>query len=151
MAHYYFETDDEGEITRVLKDGQPHDGGFVLEQAFAIVRVYFKAADKILSEIAENEEQERCRMVGLNAFLMSMTGLEAFTNVYFHLRALDLGSEAILTRLAKRSGGLRKRITELLALTPDGPLIDQDSLMDRLHHLVQLRNSIVHPAGLHRR
>lgn len=45
--------------------------------------------------MSEQENGNELRGSGLQSFVMSLTGLEAFANTYFHIRGNELGSAAI--------------------------------------------------------
>ena len=129
----------------MFKDGEPHQDPVRLEQLFSVVTIYFKLATFNLGQMAQQERGEGRRYFGLQSFLMSLTGLEAFTNTFFHLRGQELGNNAILKRIEQSYGSLSQKIRELIALTPDGPIRDQDQLINQIFMLSQLRNEIVHP------
>lgn len=49
MAHFYIDSNDDGSVRRILRDGELHAEGVSLEQLFSIVTLYFKlAASNIL-------------------------------------------------------------------------------------------------------
>ena len=145
VPHFVFEANEDGSIARILKDGQPHGGSVRLEQLYSVVTIYFRLAADHLTRMAGLDDRNQRRAAGLQAFLMSLTGLEAFTNTFFHLRAQELGSEAIMTRIRQTHGSLSRKIGDLIALTPEGHLTDQEQLLERIFELSQLRNDIVHP------
>ena len=145
MPHYVFESDDGGNIVRILKDGQPHDQSVHLEQLYSIVTIYFRLASEHLAQMASLQECNARRCAGLQSFLMGLTGLEAFTNTFFQLRAQELGSEEMIARIAKTHGSLSRKISDLVAMTPDGPLVDQEALVKRIFELSQLRHELMHP------
>lgn len=145
MAHFTFESNEDGTVRRILKDGLPYDQPVKLEQVFSVVTIYFKLAAFNLNQMAAQEDSDVRRGFGLQSFLMSLTGLEAFTNTFFHLRAQELGNTAMLQRIEQSHGSLTRKIVDLVAMTPDGPLRDQDQLIDRIYALSQLRHEIMHP------
>lgn len=145
MPHFIFDSNEDGTIARILKDGQPHDEAVRLEQAFSIVTTYFRLAASNVARMEGEAQRDARRSLGLQSFLMSLTGLEAFTNTYFHLRARELDSQTIISRIEQTHGSLSRKIEELVAMTGDGPLVDQDALIQRVFELAQLRNELVHP------
>ena len=145
MPHFVFETNDDGTIRRVLKDGMAHDGAVVLEQHFSVVTTYFRFAARNLRMLGVAETSEDRRFYGLQSILMSMTGLEAFTNTYFHQRAEELGNDGMLARIGQSHGSITRKITDLLEMSGDAPLQGQVALIQRLWELSQLRNEMVHP------
>lgn len=145
MPHFQYQLGDDDEISQILKDGQPHTQSIRLEQVYSIVTIYFRMAAAHLEQMPDLEDRNARRAAGLQSFLMSLTGLEAFTNTYFHLRARELGDEPMIARIAQSHGSLSRRIVDLVAMTPDGPLVDQAALIQRVFELSKLRNEIVHP------
>lgn len=145
MPHFTFELNEDGTILQMLKDGNPYQKEVKLEQLFSIVTIYFKLAQHNLFQMTELERSDERRSYGLQAFLMSLTGLEAFINTYFHLRGRQLNNSKIVRRVAQSHGSLSKKISELIELSPDGPIHDQDQLIARIFELSQIRNDIVHP------
>ncbi len=85
MPHFTWITDEEGIFTQVLKDGEPYEGRVKLEQVYAIVRTYFRLAKVDLDHMCNAADDDERRFWGLQAFLMSLTGIEAFTNTFFPL------------------------------------------------------------------
>ena len=144
MAHYNVDVAEDGSVQRILRDGE-QAVDIRLEQHFSIARIYFRLAAMNLHQLEGASESEDRRGYGLQSFLMGLTGLEAFTNTYFHQRAQELGSDAILGRLRQTHGSLTMKLRDLVDLTGDGPLRDQEALITRVHGLAQLRNDVVHP------
>ncbi|MBV7519029.1 hypothetical protein [Ensifer sp. ENS12] len=145
MPHFAFDMDEDGTVRRILRDGEPHQGAVRLEQLQSIVTIYFRLAVFNLEQMSRDEESDRLRCFGLQSFLMSLTGLEAFINTYFHHLGRELNNEAVLKRVQQSHGSLSQKIRELIALTLDGPIRDQDQLIDKVFTLSQMRNEIVHP------
>ncbi|TPI37396.1 hypothetical protein FJ414_13665 [Mesorhizobium sp. B3-1-6] len=145
MPDFVIELQEDGTIRQVFKDGEPHQGAVRLEQLFSVVTVYFKLAALNLDSMIKQEQGEQRRWFGLQSFIMSLTGLEAFTNTFFYLRGQELRSGALLKRVGQSHGSLSKKIKELIALTPDRPMRDQDRLINEIFALSQLRNEVVHP------
>src|SRR3546814_14374322 len=73
---------------------------FSLESPNSIARTYFEIAIRELAAMkAENDpdyDGAENRRHGLQAFLMSLVGTEAFLNVYFHVAGLQTGSEKVV-------------------------------------------------------
>lgn len=145
MPHYLFEYNVDGTISRILRDGQPIEQGVRLEQMYSVVTTYFTIASQNLHQMQQNNTDATRRYFGLQSFVMSLTGMEAFTNTYFHLRAQELENNEMLDRIAQTHGSLSRKIADLLEMTPDPPLRDQDMLINRIWQFSQMRNEIVHP------
>jgi hypothetical protein len=145
MALFVIETNEDGSTSRILKDGQPHVGAVTLEQWNSIVKIYFDLAQQNLLQIEEGMPNEVRRKLGLQSFIMSLTGLEAFTNTYFRIRADELHNEQMLARINQTHGSLSRKIEELIHLSGDGPIENQANLIDRIYRMSQLRNDVLHP------
>ncbi|PZR51473.1 MAG: hypothetical protein DI537_56405, partial [Stutzerimonas stutzeri] len=145
MAHYHLETNDDGSIRRILRDGEPNSTSVSLEQLFSIVTLYFKVAGSNLQLLEKEDSKPLRRAYGVQEFIMSLTGVEAFTNTYFKLRGDELADPRLAERVGKRHGSVTRKIEELLAMTPEGTIEDQATIIARLHELTLLRNTLVHP------
>jgi hypothetical protein len=145
MAHYHLETNDDGSIRRILRDGETNSTSVSLEQLFSIVTLYFKVAGSNLQLLEKEDSKPLRRAYGVQAFIMSLTGVEAFTNTYFKLRGDELADPRLAERVGKRHGSVTRKIEELLAMTPEGTIENQATIIARLHELSLLRNTLVHP------
>ncbi|MEN3974599.1 hypothetical protein [Emcibacter sp. SYSU 3D8] len=145
MPHFDIETTEGGSVRRILRDGEPYNESVSLEPLFSVVTVYFQAAAANLHLLDNEATRERRRAYGVQSFVMSLTGVEAFTNTYFRLRANELSNQRMLERIVQRHGSLTNKIRELLAMTPQSAIEDQDMILDRVHALSLLRNDLVHP------
>jgi hypothetical protein len=145
MPHFSLTLDESGNVQQLLRDGQPVQGT-ALEQHYSVVSGYFRSAQSNLDAMEAATDSKVRRSLGLQSFLMSLTGLEAFANTYFHALALDSGGEQqIIGRIRQSHGSLSRKITDLIALSGLPRLIGQESLIQRVFELTQLRNEIVHP------
>lgn len=145
MSHFTVQTNEDGTIAQILRDGHPYGEGVKLEPPHQIVSTYFKIAARNLAAMQGTQESELLRSYGLQAFLMSLTGVEAFTNVFFQLVARELNKPDLLAKVNKASGSLIERLRVCLTLAFDQPLPAQDALLERIGQLYRLRNQIVHP------
>jgi hypothetical protein len=145
MADFVFDVDVDGTIKRITKDGQPNTARVVLEQHYSIVTVYFKSASYNINQMRKFEDSSVRRMFGMQSFIMCLTGLEAFTNTFFHQRSNELKNESITALLKKNHGSLSKKIEKLIELSFETKIRDQDLLVNKLFEYSQLRNEIVHP------
>ncbi|KXF75263.1 hypothetical protein ATN84_18485 [Paramesorhizobium deserti] len=145
MPHFDLEVGEDGTVTQVRKDGDPYKAAVQLEQVYTVVSTYFRLASDHLRAMSEQESANELRGSGLQSFVMSLTGLEAFANTYFHVRGNQLGSAAILQRLEQRSGTLSRKFADLIAMTPEQFVTDQATLIDRIFQFSNLRNTIMHP------
>lgn len=145
MPHFTILTDDDGSVRQLLVDGVPHEGGIKLEQVFAIVSTYFKLAADNLHVMASCNDDELLRKYGLQSFLMSLTAIEAFTNVFFTLLGMQKENSELLKVAGRRSGPLLKRLRACLGLAFAEPLSEQELLLEQIGRLYSLRNQIVHP------
>ena len=86
MPHFEYEFNDDDTIRQVTKDGVPLARGTTLEMPQGIVQTYYKAAYRHLQAMTLHaEDHELNRHHGLQCFIMSLVGVEAFLNVFFHL------------------------------------------------------------------
>lgn len=145
MAHYHLEPDDDGSIRRILRDGEPNLNSVALEQLVSIVTLYFKVAGSNLQLLEQEESPPLRRAYGVQAFIMSLTGVEAFANTYFKLRGDEIADPRLAERVGQRHGSVTRKIEELIAMTPEGAIEDQATIIARLHELSLLRNNLVHP------
>lgn len=145
MPHFDFILNEDGSIAQTLRDGVLHNEGVSLEPAPQIVSTYFKIAQAQLASMRDAKASEHRRAAGLQAFLMSLTGVEAFTNVFFQMLALEFNKPDVLARVSEKYGSLVKRLTDCIELSFDEPLPDQGALLERIQKLYGFRNSIVHP------
>jgi hypothetical protein len=145
MADFFIELNDDDTIRRILRDGVPDESGVRLEQLYSVVTIYFQLAKLNLAQMRATEDAERKRGHGLQAFLMSLTGLEAFTNTYFLLRAQQLDNTAVEQRIGQTHGSLTRKIRELINLTGDPEVHEQAGLLDRIFGLSEMRNALMHP------
>jgi len=145
MPHFHIETNDDDSVRQIWRDGVPHLEGAHLEQLYAIVTLYFKVAGANIQNIEQERKTSLRRAYGVQSFVMALTGLEAFTNTYFKLRAGELDNEVMVKRVSQKHGSLTNKIKELLAMTPEVQIEGQVMVLDKLHELSQLRNALVHP------
>lgn len=145
MPHYHIDTHENGSIRRILRDGELQPESVSLEPLFSIGTLYFKLAVSNLQLLEREDSKPLRRAYGVQAFIMSLTGVEAFTNTYFKLRGHELVDTRLEERVGQRHGSLTRKIEQLMAMTPEGAIEDQVRIIERLHDLSQLRNDLVHP------
>lgn len=148
LAHFHFEEKDSptGKITAVYKDGKPLTDGMRLEMPDAIVQTYFKSALRNLSRMTQSEDdQEDNRHHGVQAFLMSLVGLEAFLNVYFHMIGREKNLPEIVDMATKRKINVETKIAHLPFKAFGLHLAGQKTLNKKARELYDLRSAIVHP------
>lgn len=144
MPHFTWITDEEGVVRQTFKDGELYEGHVRLEQVYAIVSTYFRLAAADLDHMGNATSDEQRRFWGLQAFLMSLTGVEAFTNTFFRLHGMQTNSPELIAR-AEQQGPLAPRLRDCIQLAFSQPLEDQDVLLERIRDLYRMRNQIVHP------
>lgn len=89
MPDFLIELNKDGTIRQTYKDGMPIPGA-KLEMRESIVQTYFKACEKNLLEMKKiTDDSDLRRLFGLQSFLMSLLGVEAFLNVFFHAVARE--------------------------------------------------------------
>ena len=144
MPHFNFETDGNGIVTAIYRDGVRQEGTVTLELPNSIVQSYFSTALRSLQEMEPEAPRSIQRGLGLQSFLMSLTGLEAFMNVYFHRRGHIVGNLDMIT-LADSRRPVEHKLSHLPRLAFGSNLPDQRMLNRKVRELYNLRSSIVHP------
>ncbi len=145
MAHFEIQQDQDGKICEIIRDGKKVAAPFKLEQPDSIVKIYFDIASSSLLQLETVEQHEKRRAFGLQSFLMSLTGLEAFANTYFQMRGDELSNPSIKELINKESGKMTERLKTLIKAVGDGPLVDQQDLIASIGQLAAARNGLVHP------
>ncbi|WP_137752784.1 hypothetical protein [Sphingopyxis sp. L1A2A] len=148
MSHFEFDFNEDGSISAIHKDGKPYEGGISLESPNSIARTYFEIAIRELAAMkAENDpdyDGGENRRRGLQAFLMSLVGTEAFLNVYFHVAGLQTGSEKVVD-LATNDKTIEHKLAHLPNLLWGAPLNGSKKLCGKVRELYNLRSNLVHP------
>jgi hypothetical protein len=144
MPNFMLETNPDGSIKQIYKDGQLYNQAIRLERPFDLVNIYFKTARGNLGAMAGTTEPELLRSYGLQSFLMSLTGVEAFTNVFFHVYANEHQRSDVKARSEKKDS-LLKRLEDLIQLAFGGQMEDHNLVLGKIKELYQLRNDTVHP------
>ena len=144
MVEYVVKTDDDGKRIEAFKDGSVFEQDLLLEPVYARVKIFFQLANNYLREMDLHTDKNEKRAFGMQSFLMSLIGLEAFGNCYFHIRAVQKGVPEASALIAKRTS-LRPKLTDLIELIGDGPLVEQQLLLAELEKLFDKRNEIAHP------
>jgi hypothetical protein len=145
MPHFTLRLNENGSIRQLLRDGEPYNRAIKLEPAYMIVSTYFRLAASNIAGMAKAPDGELRRFHGLQAFLMTLTGVEAFANVFFTLHGKNNNNDALLNKVRERNGALVPRLTACIPLAFGGPVEDQDRLLGRIRELYALRDQIVHP------
>src|SRR6478609_1233654 len=97
MPHFVFDLNEDESINAIYKDGLKLETGTRLEMPVAIVQTYFGAALRALARMTESDDdREDNRSHGLQAFLMSLVGTEAFLNVFFHQVGREKGLAKVI-------------------------------------------------------
>jgi hypothetical protein len=120
------------------------EGPVRLELPNSIVRSYFSAALRSFHAMQPETDAPELRDFGLQSFLMSLTGLEAFTNVYFHRRGHTTGPPELIARANDRKP-VEHKVSHLPRIAFGSNLPDQKLLNRKVRELYDLRSSIVHP------
>lgn len=145
VAEFSIELNSDNTIKRILRDGMQQDSSIQLEQLYSIVTIYFHLANHNLNQMRVAGESKDKRGFGVQAFLMSLTGLEAFANTYFHLRAQELKRPDLEQRVEQNRSSLAQKFRELITLVGDPELHDQELLLIRIFQFSSLRNALMHP------
>lgn len=146
MPRFQVYQDSDGTVRRILKDGLPYEQNLKLEAPFTIVQTYFLAAKRNLDIMTSGADQDSLRYHGLQAFLMSLVGLEAFLNVFFHLKSLETGDEAVKDH-ATSDESVESKLAGLPKRAYGKPLSGQKFLNRKIRELYDLRSRSFTPNG----
>lgn len=148
MSHFEFDFNEDGSINAIYRDGIPYEGGISLETPNSIARTYFETALRELAAMKAEDDPDFYgadnRGHGLQAFLMSLFGTEAFLNVYFHVAGLQAGSDAVVD-LAASDKPIERKLAHLPRLLWGEPLPGSKKLCTKVRELYNLRSNLVHP------
>ena len=145
MPHFIFDTNQDGSISKIYKDGAPVETGVRLEMPFSIVHTYFKSAVRNLNRMtASDEDRDENRHHGLQCFLMSLVGTEAFLNVFFHLVGRERDLDNVID-LANKDTQIEHKVAHLPRQAYGTQLLAQKRLNKKMRELYDLRSKIVHP------
>jgi hypothetical protein len=145
MPHYEILLDNSGAVTSVERDGKSVKHDVQLEQLYSVSTFYFNSAIENIKRLEQKENIAFSETLGVQSFLMSLTGLEAFINTYFLLRAQEKSSEQLSASVNSKSGKLHERLTSFVQMAGDEPLQDKQRITDRLSKLSAFRHALVHP------
>lgn len=148
MSHFEFDFNEDGSIHAIYKDGEPYERGISLETPNSLVRTYFETAMRELAAMKSDDDPDYYsadnRSHGLQSFLMSLVGTEAFLNVYFHVAGLQSGSDAAVD-LATNDKTIEHKLAHLPRLIWGEPLQGSKKLCAKIRELYSLRSNLVHP------
>lgn len=148
MAVINFEYDDDGSgrIKAIYREGKQLTKGIRLEPPSAIVQTYFKAAFRNCRAMTENEDdREDNRHNGLQSFLMSLVGLEAFLNIHFHMVGREKNLPEVIKAVTVGKSTVENKIKNLSYTCYNKHLADQKLISKKIRELYDLRSAIVHP------
>lgn len=149
MPHFEFDFNEDGSIHAIYKDDKPYESGITLEMPNAIVQTYFASALRNLAKMKLSDDPNEDagpdnRHYGLQSFLMSLVGTEAFINIYFHLAGLEKALPDVVD-LATKDRPIEHKLAHLPRLTFGTPLPASKKLCAKIRELYNLRSNIVHP------
>lgn len=146
MPDFVFDMNEDETVRAVYKDGVRIETGARLEMPVAIVQTYFKSAIRNLKQMtASDDDRDANREHGLQCFLMSLVGVEAFLNVFFHLVGRERDSAAIIDLATKDKATIETKLSHLPRQAYGTPLPAQKRLNKKMRELYDLRSQIVHP------
>jgi hypothetical protein len=145
VPNFLTEQNEDGTIKATYKDGTRIDTGFRLEMPQAIVQTYFKLAFRNLREMKEDGDQADNRHFGLQSFLMSLLGVEAFLNVFFHIVGRQKNLPQVIDLANKSRVSIEHKISHLPNLAFGAHLPAQKRLNLQMRRLYNLRSELVHP------
>lgn len=149
MPHFVFDMNPDDTIRAVYKDGAVMETATRLEMPLAIVRTYFKSASRDLAQMTANDaNRDDNRHYGLQCFLMSLVGTEAFLNVFFHLVGRERNLPGVVDLANKDKATIEHKIAHLPRQAYGTPLPAQKQLVTKMRELYNLRSELVHPKWL---
>lgn len=144
MPHYEFEMDEDGRITRILKDGAVHPHGVTLELPTGTTQTFFKASARSLHAMTDTDDKNIRRSQGIQSYLMALLGLEAFVNIYFQQHGYLTKNEAVLNLVANRKVTVEHKLSHLPRSAFGATLPDQKAINRKVRELYELRSSLAH-------
>lgn len=146
MPHFVFDLNEDESIKAIYKDGVKLETGTRLEMPVAIVQTYFRSAIRALARMTESDDdREDNRQHGLQAFLMSLVGTEAFLNVFFHQVGREKGLAKVIDLANKDRVPIEHKLSHLPRQAFGSQLPAQKRLNVKMRELYDLRSKIVHP------
>ncbi|UAK23844.1 hypothetical protein [Sphingomonas nostoxanthinifaciens] len=146
MPDFVYDLNEDGSIKAVYKDGVKLETATRLEMPVAIVQTYFRSAIRALARMTESaDDGEDNRQYGLQAFLMSLVGTEAFFNVFFHQVGREKGLANVIDFANKDRVPIEHKLSHLPRQAFGTPLPAQKRLNAKMRELYDLRSKIVHP------
>lgn len=145
MPRFIIEIDENEIIKKVTRDGVEYGEAFEIEQLFSIPSIYFMSSAKNIELIGKEEEQKLRRALGIQSFLNSMIGVEAFCNTFFYFIGMKNNNNKIINSVKKTNGPLYAKLDELIHMTFNRSIVDQDIIIQKIRQMSKLRNEIVHP------
>lgn len=144
--NFVYDGDGSGRIKEIYKDGQRLTKAIRLEAPNAIVQTYFKAAFRNCQWMTANsDDREDNRHYGLQSFLMSLVGLEAFLNVHFHMVGIEKHLPNVVEAVTTGKSTVENKIKNLSYACYGKHLPGQKMLSKKVRELYDLRSDIVHP------
>jgi hypothetical protein len=145
---FEYEPNTDGRIKTIYKDGKSLKKSVRLEMPQNIVQTYFTSAAVNLSEMTTDpEHRQRNRHYGLQAFLMSLVGLEAFLNVHFHMLGREMNLPRVVEAVTTGNGTVQSKIKNPSHACYGTHIPGQRTINKRIRELYNLRSDIVHPKG----
>ncbi len=146
VPKFRMEMGPDGRVQRLTRDGVPNSSSrLVLLPVHQISAAYFVIAEDHLAQMKGTNDIGEINQHGLQAFLMAITGLEAFINGFFHLLSLERRMPALLDLTESRQGSLSERIEKLAKIAFGRKLRDHRAIMASVTSLSATRNGFVHP------
>src|SRR3546814_2446890 len=108
MPHFELDLDQDGSARAIYKDGELIDGAISLESPNSIVQTYFVSAVRNIDAMTVGDDQDGererdHRHFGLQAFLLSIVGTEAFLNINLQQLGTLQGLDDVIDLARRRS------------------------------------------------
>jgi|LNAP01.1.fsa_nt_gb hypothetical protein len=149
MPHFELDLDQDGSARAIYKDGELIEGAISLESPNSIVQTYFASAIRNIDAmtVGDDPDGDRARdnrHFGLQSFLMSLVGTEAFLNIYFHQLGNLQGLPDVID-LATSDKPIEHKLSHLPRRAFGSPLPNSKKLCAKMRELYDLRSNMVHP------
>jgi len=144
MPLFVFHSNEDGSISHTTKDGDILVEPVTLVHPNQIIRTYFQSASRALVEHDAVEGDEKVQ-VGVQGFLASLFGLEAFLNVFFLVAAREHGNATLESAIESDNLQVTSKLKNWPQQIYGAYIQNQKEVGKRLTSLYKLRNELVHP------
>ena len=145
MPHFIFHNTEDGSISHITKDGEHLATSVTLVHPNQIIRTYFQAAARALVVHDAAVGIDEKIQIGVQGFLASLFGLEAFLNVFFLIAAREHGNVALEHSVENSKLQVISKLKNWPYQLYGAYIQNQRNVCGRLRWLYDVRNNLVHP------